>query len=852
MLALLLLFSQAQPAETRLACVADTNMSSHVSEVDLNFGASPRIRLKGIEMMMLAKFDASAIRGWRVQSAEIRLHAAGPHRLRTMGVSTVAVDWVEGTGTGTRVPGGSTFTWAEFGKRRWAGRQSDFTDVALTEMGTQVHYTDLKPLDDGWFAISVPPDLVHALADGRTFGFAITDEKGQTYANNDVHAREQSGFAPYMLVRGTPSGRVPAPPRVPRTAAPVRRTPPPLAAVPREAPQGAEPKPIGGRYRVWAYGDCEKAHPVSGNLLEEVGMENLAGKPAGSYRAANAVWNGGTGTVRLAAASNEFAAFHLCIENLSQEPLRLALQARDLRGPSGAVLPARNIAIYQAWYVKDGEPLPELAIPLRGGLQIPDPRQGIAGQRNQSLLVEAYVPHGTPAGIYKGALEIAPEGAPRLTVPLEIRVRAFELPDELGFRVDLNAYGPPGDAAAERAFHRMAHVHRATLNILGYSQAGQANPDYVPRLEGEGADTRIVDWSAFDRRFGPYFDGSAFQDLPRRGVPLANAYLPLHEGWPADIRKHYRYTPTTTAYPEIVAEHALRAPPIEQAFTPAYAEAFQAVARQFAQHLRDKGWDRTDFQFYLNNKYYFRDPAQGGRGSSWWLLDEPMHRDDWLALRYFGTLFKEATRPVQREGLPRLVFRADVSRPQWQRDWLDGLVDLMCVSGELFRKNQRCLAMQERLGCRFWHYGEANAVQTSNLNGAAWAVKAYLAGADAIVPWNSLGGEEAYSRPTPTALLVPGTRVGVDEPVASLRLKALRRGQQDVEYLAIFAARRGWSRAELASAVGSLFDLQTRVLESFVDDAGRTVFDNITSEKLARLRESVAAEIEKGSGGSTP
>src|SRR5207253_1978189 len=146
---------------------------------------------------------------------------------------------------------------------------------------------------------------------------------------------------------------------------------------------------------------------------------------------------------------------------------------------------------------------------------------------------------------------------------------------------------------------------------------------------------------------------------------------------------HYHYQPTTTAYPDLIAEHALKAPPVEEAFDPQFKEEFQAVVKQFARHFREKGWSGTQFQFYLNNKYYYKDPKEGGRGSSWWLLDEPMHRDDWMALRFFGQMFKSTVRealgsPAPRD--PQLQFRADVSRPQWQRDWLNGLVDLICVS----------------------------------------------------------------------------------------------------------------------------------------------------------------------------
>src|SRR5205085_1051059 len=164
----------------------------------------------------------------------------------------------------------------------------------------------------------------------------------------------------------------------------------------------------------------------------------------------------------------------------------------------------------------------------------------------------------------------------------------------------------------------------------------------------------------------------------------------------------------------------------------------------------------------------------------------------WLALKFFGSLFKIGIQSEIHGNKPKLIFRADVSRPQWQRNWLDGLVDLMCVSGEFFAKNERCMQMKWEHGIRFWHYGTGNEIRESNLTEEAWALKAYLAGANGIVPWNSLGGDDAFIKPTPTALLYPGGRFGIAGPLASLRLKALRRGQQDVEYLNLLARKKGW------------------------------------------------------------
>ena len=292
--------------------------------------------------------------------------------------------------------------------------------------------------------------------------------------------------------------------------------------------------------------------------------------------------------------------------------------------------------------------------------------------------------------------------------------------------------------------------------------------------------------------------------------------------------------------------------------------------RQFAEHYREKGWTRTQFQFYLNDKYFYKDPKQGGRGASWWLLDEPMHRDDWLALRFFAQMFKNAVskpslnpeplRTARRDAPlrgtlnPTFLFRADVSRPQWQRDWLDGLVDVMCVSRQFFLKNDRCMAMKltpnpsgsgRAHGIAFWHYGTGNDIRATNLTGEAWGVEVWLSGGDGFLPWNSLGGDSSFEKPTPTTILYLGKRLGMDGPLASLRLKAFRRSQQDVEYLVLLSKKMGWDRVQTAAAVAPLLHLEARTQERFTDDAGRTVFENLTGEQVARLRASVAAALMK-------
>jgi len=50
-------------------------------------------------------------------------------------------------------------------------------------------------------------------------------------------------------------------------------------------------------------------------------------------------------------------------------------------------------------------------------------------------------------------------------------------------------------------------------------------------------------------------------------------------------------------------DHWRLAGPVEQGFSADYQAAWKAVVAEFAAHAREKGWTRTRFQIYLNNKF---------------------------------------------------------------------------------------------------------------------------------------------------------------------------------------------------------------------------------------------------------
>jgi len=424
-----------------------------------------------------------------------------------------------------------------------------------------------------------------------------------------------------------------------------------------------------------------------------------------------------------------------------------------------------------------------------------------------STFVEIHVPKDAPTGEH--AIELSVAGR---TIGGRLTVWNFTLPDRLSFVPQLNAYGLP--AADGTAWYRLGHAHRCTLNVLRYNWRGRV--DGPPVMEPSGR----WDWRAWDARHGPLLDGSAFADLPRGPVPVEVFYLPLNENWPLDHEASFRggYW-------------------VESAYDEAYWEGFRAAAGAIAAHVEERGWHDTLFECYLNNKVTNK-KDRWDRSTAAWVFDEPSNTQDFWALRRFGVEF---WRGVADHPRALVAYRADISRPQWQRDLLDGVTTEEVISGALREHATAVAARCRRQPVFVSLYGEANRPGTDTVALAAWCVEAWLLGADGVVPWNSIGRAESWSVPDPLALLYP-TAAG---PVPSLRLKALRSGQQLVEYLAIHAATTGTARPALAAALGAQPEWHARTLKQAEADAGGSAYPEGTHAAVVALRRRIGAALDR-------
>jgi lysophospholipase L1-like esterase len=879
----------------QLPVTRDNWVSNVGSEIDGNNGGASRIKVKSHQEMSIFDIDTVGLKGRVIVGATLHLKMASDQPLRRATVSSVGAEWVEGTGSSyTAERGSSTFKHRQHPNVPWTIPGSDLCSVIFGQGGTIWRMADATAPDgEGWQKLAIDPSIVMARLAGISQGFLLFDDTGSEWTrqgekftiyhfpNRFFHSRESGPKnAPYVVVfvgendetapervteiraesEGMPAGEAvvswATPPDagsgaigffvkvdggdVPRylipaagkagervamhlrdlnlkagskmtveiravdgagnigatvsetisVAAPVIKPIPPSTLKPFTE---AGNLPLLGKAEIAIIDELDKVHPENGSMIP---------KQSDRYRAANHLWSAKENKIQLQAAKNEFVAFQI----LFHGPVSALKPSLKFKNAAGV-----EVAFGEYHNVNTGKgPLPDPILPLKESFQV-------AGQKYGSLHCEIYVPHEMQAGDYSGSLILQQEEA-KVEIPVSLKVWDFTLPDHLSFLPEMNGYGLP---ASELGYFRLAHRHRTVVNIVPYSQSGNLTAGWGPSWDG-----KQFDWTKFDKRFGPYFDGSAFADLPRKGVPLDAFYLPLHENWPTPVEGNYNGDYWA-----------------DRAFPATYRDTFVEAARQFAKHFNEKRWDQTLFQGFLNNKQDFK--QQGwSRGSAPWILDEPSNFQDFWALRYFALAFHEG---IQKSpGKAKVVFRADISRPMWQRDSLDGLLDYLVVSGEFRKYHRMVLDRKAKDGQIVLEYGNSNAVEDANIQPAGWCIDTWCLGGNGVVPWLAIGTSSAWEKGESTCLFYPARSRGQVEPIPSIRLKAYRRGQQDVEYLTLYAQTMkepNWAVGQKVRESLKLAGVRKGTGFTGAEDAGILTYQQLLPQDLWALRIRVAEAL---------
>lgn len=569
--------------------------------------------------------------------------------------------------------------------------------------------------------------------------------------------------------------------------------------------------PAAGGLRMAVIDALDKVSPESGTIIPP--------HPA-DYLRSNHLFSAADREIRLQAARNETVAFQLLLTGTG--PGAYDDIGVKFRFPDHPDLKTR---LYEFAYVRsesDDRLLPDPLVPTDGDVSIPSKAGAVRidGQKHHSLIAEIHVPHSVAPGRKRGVLTVA-NGEERLNLATDLRIDLtvwnFSLPDKLSFVPEMNAYGT---VSPDRGYdyYRLAHEHRLCMNRLPYGWKG------VPGFAPEWKDGEF-DWTTWDEAVAPLLDGTAFADLPRAGEPLDLFYLPFNENWPAPIAAHYRpaYWP-------------------ESAFDPAYGKRLKTAFERFAGHIAEKGWNRTRFQFYLNNKVYYRKHTPESVAP--WIFDEPTNTQDFWALRWYGLLWHAAVARFSEK--LALEYRADISYSHLSRDMLLDVVDLTYIGATDDRKRRIQNDWRVRCGAgRFAEYGTANPIESPNTQPVMWSLLAWSGGAEGLLPWQTIGGKKSWTTAHTTALFYPTEDGG---PLPSIRLKAFRRGQQDVEYLSLLQKRLGPERFTVAKWLHDQIDMTVNVLKSSETDAGTATFATADPARLWRLRYKVGRYLSNRNG----
>lgn len=526
--------------------------------------------------------------------------------------------------------------------------------------------------------------------------------------------------------------------------------------------------PVQAGHQVWALDDSYKLNPRTGAVY--------AVAKVGDVKRGNPVWEAVDRRVRIAGARNEVVAFQLIIEGGVEGLREVSVVPEDLKGP--ATIGRDRISLSRVHYT-EVTAASKWPGPSTGPGWYPDalipfdaPRDGapfsVPPNFAQAVWVDVAIPADTPPGAYQGTLGVRVAGEAPDPVPVRLTVWDFTLPFERHLRFWTN-YGdlerPFGiDRSKLRDLTRLAAIERQ-LWQLSHEHRIEALHRYAmvhPRITSAG-----LDWTDFDQRYGLFLDGTLFRDRVPPGIFL----LPpiLHEGkrWP---------------------------PPGEDA-------AFAVAVKETAAHWKAKGWRLEDAFIYLGDEPK-SDPAV------------------WEEIKRHARMAKAAAPEI------RTTVAFNRLSPRHIEEFA-GLVDFWLIDAAHY--STKLLHPRKAAGdwVGFYQQGEPwvgnETLDTDALGLRTWPWIAWKYRVDVLylylmtywVPWRK--GFDIWTNPrnwggsnAQGVLVYPGTRIGVEGVVPSVRLKMVRRGMQDYEYFWLAKQRGGDPDPVVSRIIRRALDEATR------------------------------------------
>ena len=233
-----------------------------------------------------------------------------------------------------------------------------------------------------------------------------------------------------------------------------------------------------------------------------------------------------------------------------------------------------------------------------------------------------------------------------------------------------------------------------------------------------------------------------------------------------------------------------------------YEETWKVIGKQYSNHFTEKGWTKTRFELYHNQK------ANSNRNMIPWKLDEPVQEADYKALFYFFNLGKWAFQGSKSKNL-QVVTRVDIGH--WNCDkfltpnnhatkcykskdynkynadiYLKPTVDHWVISSSHASGAQHFLKNYERKGVKLMTYNTAGTKEEISGNYTKFAGLGYVSsrmGVVGIINYR-LGLAQADPNDVPKrCLMYNGKSMGFDGILASRRLKIWGNAVNDFDYI---------------------------------------------------------------------
>ncbi len=860
----------AHAASLKIAVTRDNSIILVNGEERLNHGDKRQIRIKGNQHIVALGFDASPLRGRKIARATL-VCRKGEESIQGLTISTIQAPWDEMRSNALSSGAGNGEGWS------WPGAK--FPSVCGGNSGSLLCQAPSRALD-GWYRWEVEPDLVHALATGMAYGLALHEWETDYRRNPTIHSREDRENAPYLLVEFAEGNSTPPEPPQDlqlthsgrRDGMQLKLTSPPhgfgyrVRVNDRELPRWNIPfvragetqtvhlrdlGPLSEEFEVKVVAVNRIGHEgpevsIRGRRPAQTGLPQpkiqtrktagaaapgltvrpeldrvtrtgaLVGGSGAQGTPASGIWDGER--IQLAAAAGEVVGFQIGLRGRGRQTVTCRLE--DFR-----------VDVLRGVYVSAGnQQVPDPLLPVNGEVVLsPD--------EETPLWVDVYVPFETRPGEIAGEFSVG-DGR---RVPIHLKVRPFSLPRKASFLCEMNTYGFPEKVSEFYRLQEIAYDHRVHVNVVHYSH-GTAQPGSrqctmdMRKSDGRrmneaayndiGPGDTTTFWDDFVEVFGPHLSGSHYAGGHRGAIPAPGFYLTFHESWPLHVREFW--SGDMDAYEGFKAR-------------PEYAATYESLVKDFVRVAEREKWSAAGFQIYFNNKPGDNDPRKNP-----WTLDEPASFWDYRALNFYRDL---TDRGCGKAATVPLKYRIDISRPQFSRGQLSGAHDLWVVSHNAFRQYGRTvLDRVQETGEEVWLYGSTSKPEHSARETQAWALDAYRSGATGVVPWQTVDKSgKALSRGDQLGLFIFDRADSDNRGVAirhSVRLKAYRRAQQDIEYLELVKRLYGLSLADMQDFMDRHLALDGRIDKRSERDAGTTRHEGLDPAAFSELREAAARLIE--------